>query len=122
MVWVNLPSPQFMLKDISCIITLYFALFINYVLGRLGLLGQDITSACSSDTYMTVCRIVLQGGGGACQSYVLLSPVSAITNRTSCTLYRLVYDDSRQLECPKSRLKMNHESCPLHGEQARCLS
>ena len=52
----------------------------------LGLLGQDITSARSSDTYMTVCRIVLQGGGGACQCYkLMLRRVSAITNRTSCT-------------------------------------
>ena len=86
MVWVNLPSPQFVLKDISCIITLYFALFLNYVLCRLGLLGQDITSACSSDTYMTVCRIVLQGGGGACQCYkLMLRRVSAITNRKDCT-------------------------------------
>ena len=28
-------------------------------------------------------------------------------------LYRLVYDDSRQLKCPKSQLKIA-ESCPLY--------
>ena len=62
-----------------------------------------ISSARSSDTDMTVCCTVLQGGGGACQCYVnvndSLTPASPfISYYKQRKLYRLVYDDSRQLE------------------------
>ena len=60
-----------------------------------------ISSARSSDTDMTVCCTVLQGGGGACQCYVndSLTPASpCISYYKQSKLYRLVYDDSRQLE------------------------
>ena len=62
-----------------------------------------ISSARSSDTDMTVCCTVLQSCGGACQCYVndSLTPASpCISYYKQSKLYRLVYDDFRQLEYP----------------------
>ena len=54
-----------------------------------------ITSARSSDTDMTDCSIVLPGGGAACQCHDI-NFCSAVYQQNK--LYRIVYDDSRQLE------------------------
>ena len=60
--------------------------------------GQPITSASSSDTDMTGCSTVLLVGGAACQCYVINPAPPYISYYKQNKLYKVVYDDSRQLE------------------------
>ena len=61
-IWKYSGKPNFKAKETS--------MTRSYVTGKL-ILVSAVTSACSSDTDMTGCSTVLQGGGAACQCYVI---------------------------------------------------
>ena len=58
-------------------------------IARIASAVQVITSARSSDTDMTVCSTVLQGGGAACQCYIKLTLLVLYINSCSA-VYQLL--------------------------------
>ena len=79
-IWKYSGKPNFKAKETS--------MTRSYVTGKL-ILVSAVTSARSSDTDMTGCSTVLQGGGAACQCYVLRETRIAPINSRSA-VYQLL--------------------------------